>query len=122
MSASNDRPLEATGRRSGTVVPARRTVRNQRSCVRSNVLKTRLPANSLTPVAAPGVATVWALAAAGSARRARAAAMRMWRMSLSTRGACGIDADRGEAGAVDPLGHVHRRDVLRDLLRGRGTD
>src|SRR3954468_13383522 len=81
MSASNGRPPEATGRRSGAAAPARRTMRNHRFVGRSNSLKTRLPWNSLTGVAAPGVATVCALAAAGSARAAAAArAMAMRRI------------------------------------------
>src|SRR4051794_18181107 len=125
MSASNGRPLGATAMRSGDAAPARRTVRKCRLVVRSNWLKTTLPWNSLTPVAAPGVATVWALAAAGSAPRAAAVAMAMARrrmLSPSTRGVGGSDADGAEAGAVDTLRHVQRFDVLRDLLRRRRSD
>src|SRR3954452_5898107 len=110
MSASNGRPLEATGRRSGAAAPARRTVRNHRFAVRSNWLKTRLPWNSLTGVAAPGVATVCAAAAAaGRARTAVVArAMAMRRMSGSTQ-----RRDQSD---------VERLDVLRYLPRCRGAD
>src|SRR5689334_9430021 len=110
MSASNGRPLEATARRSGAVAPARRTVRNQRFWVRSNVLKTRLPWNSLTLVDAPGCATVWALAAAGRARTATAAAVARSRrrMPLQT-----PQLDRSDDDGLD---------VLFDLLGGGGAD
>src|SRR3954451_11621760 len=66
MSASSGRPLGATGNRSGAAAPARRTVRNHWFVVRSSWLKTTLPANSLTAVAAPGDAIVsaWAAGAA----------------------------------------------------------
>src|SRR4051794_6309643 len=108
MSASNGRPLEPTGIRSGAAAPARRTMREYWFAVRSNWLNTRLPANSLTPVAAPGVATVCAVAADGSARTARAAARQMRRMSASTRQRDGSD--------------VQRSNVLVDLLGRGGAD
>src|SRR3954468_4163899 len=108
MSASNGRPLGATAMRSGAAAPARRTVRKCWFVVRSNWLKTTLPRNSLTPVAAPGVATVWALAAAGSAARAASAMSSVRRMSPSTRQRAGSD--------------VERFDVLADLLGGGGAD
>src|SRR4051812_49959072 len=97
MSASNGRRLGATATRSGAAAPARRTVRKYWFVVRSNWLKTRLPWNSLTLVAAPGVATVWAFAAAGRARIVRMAARSRRRMPLGTprldgRGAQGFQA------------------------------
>src|SRR4051794_29389374 len=108
MSASNGRPLGATGSRSRAASPARRTVRKYWFVVRSNWLKTRLPANSLTLVDAPGVATVWALAAAGRARIVRTAASSRRRMPLETPRLEGSDAEGF--------------DVLLDLLGTRGAD
>src|SRR3954447_13095024 len=108
MSASNGRPLGATATRSGAAAPARRTVRKYWFVVRSNWLKTRLPWNSLTLVAAPGVATVWALAAAGRARIVRMAARSRRRMPLETPRLDGSDAEGF--------------DVLLDLVCGRRPD
>src|SRR4051812_22115354 len=108
MSASNGRRLGATATRSGAAAPARRTVRKYWFVVRSNWLKTRLPWNSLTLVAAPGVATVWALAAAGRARIVRMAARSRRRMPLETPRLDGSDAEGFQ--------------VLLDLARGRRAD
>src|SRR3954453_10531292 len=105
MSASNGRRLGATATRSGAAAPARRTVRKYWFVVRSNRLKTRLPWNSLTLVAAPGGATVWALAAAGRARIVRVAARSRRRMPLETPRLDGSDAEGFQ--------------VLLDLARGR---
>src|SRR3954471_7289880 len=108
MSASNGRPLGATATRSGAAAPARRTVRKYWFVVRSNWLKTRLPWNSLTLVEAPGVATVWAAAAAGRARIVRATGRSRRRMRLETPRLDGSDAEGF--------------DVLLDLLWGRRPD
>src|SRR3954452_4370619 len=125
MSASNGRPLGATGNRSGAAAPARRTVRNHWFVVRSSWLKTTLPANSLTAVAAPGDATVsaWAAGAATpSTARAEARTRRRRDMLCERMSAGGRDADRAQALDVrrsQPLRQARRRDVLLDLL-GRG--
>src|SRR4051794_29580480 len=107
MSASKARPLEATGRRSAAGAPARRTARNQRFEAWSNWLKTRFPAYSRTAVGAPGVATVWAGAAAGSARTTAAATRAIARcrrdMSSRTPRSAGSNGDwraRGSAGRL----------------------
>ena len=99
MSASNGRPLGATGTGSGAAAPARRTIREYWFAVRSNWLKTRLPANSLTLVAAPGVATVWASAAAGAGRAAMALRRWRWRADAAH---VGFNSARGSE--VTPIG------------------
>src|SRR4051794_7675426 len=130
MSASNGRPLDATGSRSAAVAPARRTARNQRFAAGSNWLKTSVPAYSRTPVGAPGVATAWAEAAAGSAAvsaAARATAVRTRRRSMPspTRLGAGSDADRPqrqELGGAEAVEDVERGDVVRDLRGRRGAE
>src|SRR3954451_24513242 len=108
MSASKARPLEATGRRSAAGAPARRAGRNQRCEAWSNWLKTKFPAYSRTAVGAPGVATVWAGAAAGSARTTAAAAtkaMARFRRDMSSRTpqSARSNADWRERGSVGRL-------------------
>src|SRR3954447_9274481 len=129
MSASNGRPLGATRNRSRAAAPARRTVRNHWFVVRSSWLKTTLPANSLTAVAAPGDAIVSAWAAGVTTpRTARAAARTRWRRDMPSerRSAGGRDADRAQAFEVallQPLHQACRGDVLLDLLgRGRAEE
>src|SRR4051812_48308604 len=129
MSASNGRPLGATGSRSGAAAPARRTVRNHWFVVRSNWLKATLPANSLTAVAAPGEAIVSACATGATTPRAARAAARTRRrrdMPCERMSAGGRDADRAQAFEVallQPLRQAHRGDVLLDLRRrGRAEE
>src|SRR3954454_12324507 len=128
MSASNGRPLGATGNRSGAAAAGRRAVRNHWFVVRSSWVKTTLPANSLTAVAAPGDAIVsaWAAGAATpSTARAEARTRRRRDMPRQRMSAGGRHADRSEAlpaVVVQPVEDVEGGDVLHDLLRGGGAE